>query len=211
LGVAFYRCANQHDQPRTICEGSVFGVSHTGEGAMILSRVAALALGSAMLARGAAAESIKVAPWTMNNLHHVLGEPLRDRAPARTDYKLLRNGLRSGTRRTATSGFQSTNSFNFHHRGSRSTVRNEAIVGDRNRAQEPVARDRIILGGPTYRPTMSSSLGANSGSVDRLKVLMRCGWRSCATQMRCTERKEMPKCLAIARPVQWVAVPGPAR
>jgi hypothetical protein len=48
----------------------------------VISRVAALALCSAMLANGAAAESIKVATWNMNNLHHVLGEPLRDRAPA---------------------------------------------------------------------------------------------------------------------------------
>jgi endonuclease/exonuclease/phosphatase family metal-dependent hydrolase len=31
-----------------------------------------------------AAETIKVAAWNMNNLHHVLGEPLRDRAPVRT-------------------------------------------------------------------------------------------------------------------------------
>jgi transposase len=31
------------------------------------------------------------------------------------------------------------------------------------------------LGGSTYRPTMSSSLAANSGSVERLKVRMRCG------------------------------------
>jgi hypothetical protein len=32
--------------------------------------------------------------------------------------------------------------------------------------------------------------------------------QACAAQMRCTERKEMPVCLAIARPVQWVASPG---
>ena len=55
---------------------------------------------------------------------------------------------------------------------------------------------------------MSSSLAANSGSFERLKVRMRCGWRSCAAQIRCTERKEMPGVLAIARPVQWVASPG---
>jgi hypothetical protein len=59
---------------------------------MVISRLAMLALGSAMLASGAAAESIKVATLNMNNLHHVLGEPLRDRAPARSeeDYELLR-------------------------------------------------------------------------------------------------------------------------
>jgi hypothetical protein len=59
---------------------------------MVMSRFAVLALGSALLASGAAAESIEVATWNMNNLHHVLGEPLRDRAPARSeeDYELLR-------------------------------------------------------------------------------------------------------------------------
>ncbi len=55
---------------------------------------------------------------------------------------------------------------------------------------------------------MSSSLAANSGSLERLKVRMRCGWRSCAAQIRCTERKETLVCLAIARPVHWVASPG---
>ncbi|HSA82372.1 MAG TPA: endonuclease/exonuclease/phosphatase family protein [Geminicoccaceae bacterium] len=35
---------------------------------------------------------MKLATWNMNNLHHVLGEPLRSGAPARTeaDYELLR-------------------------------------------------------------------------------------------------------------------------
>ena len=55
---------------------------------------------------------------------------------------------------------------------------------------------------------MSSSLAANSGSVERLKVRRRCGCRSCVCQMRCTERKEIPAVFAIARPVQWVASPG---
>jgi hypothetical protein len=65
---------------------------HTGERTYGISRLAVLALGSAMLASGAAAESIKVATWNMTYLHHVPGEPLRDRAPARSeeDYELLR-------------------------------------------------------------------------------------------------------------------------
>jgi hypothetical protein len=63
----------------------VLDVSHTGEGSMILSRVAALALSSAMLASGAAAESIKVAAWNMNNLHFAVDEPLRSGAPDRTE------------------------------------------------------------------------------------------------------------------------------
>ena len=59
---------------------------------MVLSRVAALTLSSAMLASGAAAESVKVAAWNMNNLHFVVDEPLRPGAPesSRTDYELLR-------------------------------------------------------------------------------------------------------------------------
>ena len=59
---------------------------------MILSRVAALVLSSAMLTSGPAAESIKVAAWNMNNLHFVMDEPLRPDAPDRTeaDYELLR-------------------------------------------------------------------------------------------------------------------------
>ena len=48
---------------------------------------------------------------------------------------------------------------------------------------------RHACGGSTYRPTMSSSLAANSGSFERLKVRMRCGCRPCAAQIRCTERK----------------------
>ena len=55
---------------------------------------------------------------------------------------------------------------------------------------------------------MSASLAAKSGSLERLKVRMRCGCRSCAAQIRCTERREMPAVSAIARPVQWVASPG---
>ena len=50
-------------------------------------------------------------------------------------------------------------------------------------------------------------LGGELGSVERLKVRMRCGWRSWAAQMRWTERKETPV-WAIPRPVQWVASPG---
>jgi hypothetical protein len=41
---------------------------------------------------GAHAATIKLATWNRNNLHHVLGEPLRSGAPARSgaDYDLLR-------------------------------------------------------------------------------------------------------------------------
>jgi hypothetical protein len=39
----------------------------------------------------------------------------------------------------------------------------------------------------------------------KARVRMRCGCRSWARHMRCTERSEIPIILAIARPIQWVA------
>ena len=71
-----------------------------------------------------------------------------------------------------------------------------------------IERTTACAGGSTYRPTMSVILAANSGSCDRLKVRTRCGWSSCACQIRCTDRREMPAALAIARPVQCVASCG---
>ena len=41
-----------------------------------------------------------------------------------------------------------------------------------------------------------------------LKVRTRCGCSACASQIRCTVRKDRPVALAIARPVQCVASPG---
>ena len=51
---------------------------------------------------------------------------------------------------------------------------------------------QLCAGGSTYRPTMSSSLAAKSGSFERLKVRMRWGCSWWAPQMRCTERREIP-------------------
>lgn len=46
----------------------------------------ATALGFTMLASATAkSATIKLATWNLNNLHHVLGEPLRSGAPARTE------------------------------------------------------------------------------------------------------------------------------
>src|SRR4051794_22178970 len=55
---------------------------------------------------------------------------------------------------------------------------------------------------------MAPSLARNAGARERLKVRTRCGWSSCAAQIRCTERSETPAAAAMARPVQWVASPG---
>ena len=52
-----------------------------------------MALGLTILASATAGSAtIKLAAWNMNNLHFVVDEPLRDRAPARSeeDYALLR-------------------------------------------------------------------------------------------------------------------------
>src|SRR4051794_17651525 len=55
---------------------------------------------------------------------------------------------------------------------------------------------------------MSSTLAANAGSLDRLKVRMRWGCRRCASQIRCTALRLMPTALATMRPVQCVAALG---
>ncbi len=55
---------------------------------------------------------------------------------------------------------------------------------------------------------MSRILLANFGSLDSLKVRMRCGARPCVFQMRCTEVRLTPAALAIALPVQRVISPG---
>src|SRR6266481_4477152 len=51
-------------------------------------------------------------------------------------------------------------------------------------------------------------LSTNSGSVDSLKVSLRCGWRENARQMRCTVEIDKPEALAIERVLQWVAAAG---
>src|SRR5687767_11834407 len=58
---------------------------------------------------------------------------------------------------------------------------------------------------------MSRSFSANAGSLDSLKVLMRWGWRPCARQIRCTERRLIPAAAAMARPVHCGASPGNLR
>jgi hypothetical protein len=55
---------------------------------------------------------------------------------------------------------------------------------------------------------MSRSLAMNSGSLESLKVLVRCGTRPCAFQIACTEPRLIPLASAMARPVQCVASPG---
>src|SRR5207245_2851517 len=51
-------------------------------------------------------------------------------------------------------------------------------------------------------------LSTNSGSVDSLKVSLRCGWRENARQMRCTVETDKPEALAIERQKHD---PGPHR
>src|SRR5437762_11041759 len=59
-----------------------------------------------------------------------------------------------------------------------------------------------------YSPTMSRSLGMNSGSRDSLNCRTRCGWSPCERQMRCTEETLIRTNPAIAAAVQCVVSPG---
>src|SRR5207253_4443535 len=51
-------------------------------------------------------------------------------------------------------------------------------------------------------------LSTKRGSVDSLKVSLRCGWRENARQMRCTVETDKPEAFAIERVLQWVAAAG---
>src|SRR5271169_6002061 len=57
---------------------------------------------------------------------------------------------------------------------------------------------------------MSRTLSTKRGSVDSLKVSLRCGWSENARQMRCTVETDKPealaigKCLALGRPTAAV-------
>src|SRR5512147_955561 len=55
---------------------------------------------------------------------------------------------------------------------------------------------------------MSWTLSTNSGSVDSLKVSLRCGCSENARQMRCTVEIDTPVALAIERVLQCVAAAG---
>lgn len=55
---------------------------------------------------------------------------------------------------------------------------------------------------------MSSTFAAKAASFERLKVRTRCGCRRWASQIRYTDRSEMPTCSATARPAQCVTSPG---
>ena len=55
---------------------------------------------------------------------------------------------------------------------------------------------------------MSRTFSTNSGSVDSLKVSLRCGCSENARQMRCTVETDTPVALAIERVLQCVAAAG---
>src|SRR5512132_3249228 len=55
---------------------------------------------------------------------------------------------------------------------------------------------------------MSRTFSTNSGSVDSLKVSLRCGCSENARQMRCTVEIDTPVALAIERVLQCVAAAG---
>src|SRR5512143_1407121 len=55
---------------------------------------------------------------------------------------------------------------------------------------------------------MPRRLATNAGSLESLKVLIRCGWSLCVHQIRRTELALMPEAAAMAAAVQWVASCG---
>ena len=55
---------------------------------------------------------------------------------------------------------------------------------------------------------MSRTFSTKSGSVDSLKVSLRCGWSENARQMRCTVEIDTPEALAIERVLQCVESAG---
>ena len=55
---------------------------------------------------------------------------------------------------------------------------------------------------------MSRTFSTNSGSVDSLKVSLRCGFSPKARQTRPTVEADRPAALAIERRLQWVAPAG---
>jgi hypothetical protein len=69
-------------------------------------------------------------------------------------------------------------------------------------------RDHRMGGRIHVDAVTSSTSAAKAGSVERLKVRMRCGWSRCTSRMRWIMRRLRPTALAIARLVQCVAAPG---
>src|SRR6201993_600865 len=67
---------------------------------------------------------------------------------------------------------------------------------------------RACSGGSMYSPTMSRTFSISRGSGDSLKVVLRCGWRPKAFQMRWTVMRLIPAATAIERVLQWVAPRG---
>src|SRR3989338_6667110 len=55
---------------------------------------------------------------------------------------------------------------------------------------------------------MSSTFSMNIGSLESLKVLLRCGWSENVCQMRCTVVALIPDAFDIDRTLQWVASRG---
>jgi hypothetical protein len=58
-----------------------------------------------------------------------------------------------------------------------------------------------------YKPTMSSTFSANAGSLERLKVQMRCGCSRCASQIRCNRAQETSTAQGPAQCVTSAGVP----
>jgi hypothetical protein len=64
------------------------------------------------------------------------------------------------------------------------------------------AEDEACVGGCMYRPMISRTFSISSGSVDSVKLSVRCGWRSNARQICCTVVRPKPLAFAIPRTLQ---------
>ncbi len=83
-------------------------------------------------------------------------------------------------------------------------MRSSAWICDFSSTHNTIA----LSGGAIYRPTMSRTFSTKSGSLDSLKVPVRCGCRPKARQIRVIAVCESPLALAIERVLQCVAPRG---
>lgn len=83
------------------------------------------------------------------------------------------------------------------------------LVGD-HAALSSMHNTIAFCGGFRYKPTTSTSLSSNLGSLDTLTVSTRWGLKPRPDHMRCTVAARTPTCLAIVRHHQSVAPAGVA-
>jgi hypothetical protein len=89
-------------------------------------------------------------------------------------------------------------------RGKPSRVRPRARICDFSSTPSTIG----WTGGLEFSPTILRGFGTHPGSRNSLKWRPRCGWGSCARQMRCTEETLIPIWAAIVAGIQCLASTG---